>query len=350
MDSRIVKGSSMTQGRICILGEAFGEAEERLRTPFVGPSGYYLNQWLAAVGIIRSDCLVTNVFNLRPQPKNDIVNLCGTKKEVTHALGPLSNGKYILDKYLPELSRLRSEIIDFQPGLIIALGGTAAWACHGDGRISQVRGTAAIASRLGGVKSIATYHPAAVIRDWTLRPVILMDLAKAERESHFPEIRRPQRFAYIDCTLTELFDYFLPKLTAAPRIAADIETFSNQITCIGFAFSPTEAVHVAFTDTRKPDGNYWLTLDEELSAVDFIRQVLSLPNTKIFQNGLYDVQFLWRTLGLTVRNWREDTMLLSHALNPELEKGLAFMGSIYTDEPAWKLEHREKTMTVKEGA
>jgi len=337
------------QGRIVILGEAYGEMEERLRTPFVGPSGYYLNKWLAAVGITRADCLVTNVFNLRPQPKNDIVNLCGTKKEVTHALGPLSNGKYILDKYLPELTRLRSEIDHFRPQLIIALGGTAAWACHGDGRISQVRGTTSIATRLAGVKSLATYHPEAVIRDWTLRPVVLMDLAKAERESHFPEIRRPQRFAYIDCSLAELFS-LLPRLAASPRIAADIETFSNQITCIGFAFSPTEAVHVAFTDPRKPDGNYWTTLDEELTAVDFVRQVLALPNVKIFQNGLFDVQFLWRALGLTVRNWREDTMLLSHALNPELEKGLAFMGSIYSSEPSWKLEHREKTMTIKEGA
>jgi uracil-DNA glycosylase len=337
------------QGRIVLLGEAWGEQEERERTPFVGPSGYYLNQWLSAVGINRSDCLVTNVFNIRPKPSNDIANLCGKKSDVKHNLGPLSSGKYVLDRYLGELSRLSDEINAFRPGLIIALGGTAAWACHGDGRISQVRGTATSATRLGNIKTICTYHPAAVLRDWGLRPIVLMDLAKAERESHFLEIRRPQRFITIDPTLDDLWEYF-PKLAQTKILSVDIETAGSQVTCIGFAPTPKEALHVPFTDPRQEDGNYWRSSQEELKAVDFVREVLALPNGKVFQNGLYDVQFLWRCLGIPVKNWVHDTMLLSHAINPELEKGLAFMGSILTDEPAWKLMHREKTMTIKEGA
>jgi hypothetical protein len=30
-------------------------------------------------------------------------------------------------------------------------------------------------------------------------------------------------------------------------------------------------------------------------------------------------------------------MLLHHALYPEMQKGLGFLGSIYSNEPAWKL-------------
>jgi hypothetical protein len=30
-------------------------------------------------------------------------------------------------------------------------------------------------------------------------------------------------------------------------------------------------------------------------------------------------------------------MLLHHAIHPEMRKGLGFLGSIYTDEPSWKL-------------
>ena len=30
-------------------------------------------------------------------------------------------------------------------------------------------------------------------------------------------------------------------------------------------------------------------------------------------------------------------MLKHHAINPELEKGLGFLGSVYSYEPAWKL-------------
>jgi hypothetical protein len=32
----------------------------------------------------------------------------------------------------------------------------------------------------------------------------------------------------------------------------------------------------------------------------------------------------------------EDTMLLHHAIQPESLKGLGFLGSIYSDERAWK--------------
>jgi hypothetical protein len=32
----------------------------------------------------------------------------------------------------------------------------------------------------------------------------------------------------------------------------------------------------------------------------------------------------------------EDTMLLNHALQPEMLKNLGFLGSIYSDERSWK--------------
>ena len=67
---------------------------------------------------------------------------------------------------------------------------------------------------------------------------------------------------------------------------------------------------------------------------------------KIFQNGLYDISFLWRAYGIGVRGAEEDTMLLHHALYPESLKGLGFLGSIYCDEGAWK-GMRKGTETIK---
>ena len=67
---------------------------------------------------------------------------------------------------------------------------------------------------------------------------------------------------------------------------------------------------------------------------------------KLFQNGLYDIAFLWRAYGIKVMNASEDTMLLHHALQPEALKGLGFLGSVYTDEGAWK-QMREKVATIK---
>ena len=62
---------------------------------------------------------------------------------------------------------------------------------------------------------------------------------------------------------------------------------------------------------------------------------------KVFQNGLFDMQYLAR-MGLQVRNALHDTMLLHHVLYPELQKGLGFLGSIYSNEPAWKLMRTHK--------
>jgi hypothetical protein len=35
-------------------------------------------------------------------------------------------------------------------------------------------------------------------------------------------------------------------------------------------------------------------------------------------------------------------MLMHHAYQPEMEKGLGFMGSVYTNEGSWKLMRRHR--------
>lgn len=342
-------------GKIALVGEAWGAEEERERMPFVGPSGRVLDGMLRAAGIDRSQCLLTNVFNLRPTPTNDIANLCGMKKDVRHRFAPLSSGKYILDKYLAEVDRLREELLDFRPNVIVALGGTATWCLLNYGGISRIRGTTA-GSLLGapinveGLKVLPTYHPAAVIRDWSQRPITILDLRKAAREAAFPEVRRPARTVYIPETIDELRQLYDEHLATAHELAFDIETAKGQITCIGFSPSAGTAIVVPFVDMRKQSGSYWPSAGDERSAWAFVRRVLDLPCRKVGQNGLYDLNFLWARYGIPVRNYSDDTMLLSHALQPELSKGLAFLGSIHTDEPAWKLQRSKNLETIKREA
>jgi uracil-DNA glycosylase family 4 len=64
---------------IMLIGEAWGEQEEREQQPFVGASGWILDGMLSQVGLVRKDCHITNVFNLRPKPSNDIKNYAGAK-------------------------------------------------------------------------------------------------------------------------------------------------------------------------------------------------------------------------------------------------------------------------------
>jgi DNA polymerase I-like protein with 3'-5' exonuclease and polymerase domains len=121
----------------------------------------------------------------------------------------------------------------------------------------------------------------------------------------------------------------------------DIETAKSQITCIGFAPRPDIALVVPIHDERSADGNYWKTKEDERQCWELIRSVLedkSIP--KLFQNGLYDIPFILRTTGIRVLGAAHDTMLLSHAQQPEALKGLGYLGSIFTDHGPWKAEHK----------
>lgn len=335
--------------KIAIVGEAWGEHEERQRSPFVGPSGYELTRMLDEAGIHRAECHLTNVFNLRPKPSNDIENLCAAKSDAGAGaqLPPLKAGKYIRPEYLPELTRLYSELSAVRPNVIVALGNTATWALLHNAGISKIRGTVAESPVLTGRKILPTYHPSAILRQWDLRPVTVLDLTKAKRESEFPEIRRPRRTVYIEPTLDECYWFKSQFLDDAKQISFDIETIGNQIDCIGFAPDPSVALCLPFIDMRKPGGNYWQTLEEELRAWDFVRGVLALPQPKSGQNTLYDIHFLWRGYGIAPTNYSDDTMLLHHALQPESEKGLGFLGSVYTNEASWKLMRTRGKTTIK---
>ena len=300
---------------IALIGEAWGEQEEKARMPFVGSAGYALTQMLDEAGISRADCFITNVFNLRPSG-NRIETLCGPKPQGLEGYPALVKGKYVRAEYEPELKRLGDELSSIKPNICIALGNTAMWSLLGRTAISKFRGTTDLSTHTcAGLKVLPTYHPAAILRQWELRPVTILDLIKAQRESEFPEIRRPKREIWIEPTIEDL-DAFFPHLQGSLTISVDIETAGSAITCIGFAANNGLSLVIPFADRRRKDGSYWDTYDAERKAWLYVKSVLQLPNSKLFQNGLYDIAFLWRAYGLKVRNAKHDTMLLHHALQP----------------------------------
>lgn len=337
--------------KLVILGEAWGEEEERFMTPFVGKSGWFLNQLLEAAGIAKSECHLTNVFNLRPKPTNDVSNLCQPTK---NGLPALTQGQYIREEFWSEFTRLENELNRLQPNLVLALGSTALWALTGSGGISRKRGTVLMSNKiicknLAPVKVLPAYHPSAILRDWSQREITIMDLMKAAREREYPEIRRPKRTIAIFPTIADL-ESLRPRFAQAREISIDIETEKDIITCIGFAPSKDFALVIPFLDRRHQDCNYWRTFEEELAAWEFVRWILSLDAEKIFQNGLYDLHFIWRKAGMIVKNAVRDTMLKHHAINIEMLKGLGFMGSLYTNEASWKTDMRGKSKTIKREA
>src|SRR5208282_2241418 len=162
---------------------------------------------LDEAGIHRSDIFLTNVFNLRP-PGNKIEAFCGSKETAIAGYPALVKGKHVRVEFIPELERLGDELLSVNPNIVVALGNTASWALLGRTAISKYRGTTALSTHtVSGYKVLATYHPAAVMRQWELRPVTILDLMKAKRESEFPEIRRPKREIWIEPTLEDLDEF-----------------------------------------------------------------------------------------------------------------------------------------------
>lgn len=361
---------------IVLVGEAWGESEAKIGKPFVGSAGVELLRMLNESEIItltsedqgfiskyyktndphmldmvwslHPEVMRTNVINKRP-PSNAIEAFCGPKIGGIRGYPALIKGKHLRSEYIPELERLADELTNADPNLIIALGNTALWALSGNVGVSKLRGTTLLSTHTAtGFKVLATYHPAAVLRQWELRPTTIADLMKAKRESAYPEIRRPLREIWIEPTLEDLETFYAQHIQGCEILSVDIETSGNRITCIGFSPSNSLALVVPFTNSRRKSGAYWTSHGDESSAWALIKRILGDGSIKkLFQNGIYDITFLWKSYGIKTYGAEHDTMLLHHSLQPEALKGLGFLGSIYGQgEAAWK-QMRGKVQTIK---
>jgi len=357
--------------RIALVGEAPADEEMLSGRPFVGSAGRELSSQLALAGILRGACYVGNVFGMQ-LPDNKLDDWClpreaqskllkTTLKEQgvlpPHWIGEfeecpavvedilrsgVERGKYLHPDHWYHLGRLRRELLQFEPNIVVPLGNTAMWALTGHYGIDARRGAMHESVLVPGVKVLPTYHPAFILRAYDKRPAAIADLMRARREGEFPEVRHTRRELWLEPTLADLAEFKARFLDPAPLISFDIETARGQIECISFAPSPHLGIIVPFVDWRKPSRSYWATFEEELAAWEFCVDILEGPQAKLAQNGVYDVQWLAERAGIAVRNYSEDTRLEHHALYPEMPKDLGFMGSIYENEGAWKLLRKHK--------
>ena len=362
---------------IILLGEAWGNREAQIGKAFVGPSGIELLRMLAEADLLtltpadRDDLrrywrtenpahtdrvwsrhpefLRLNVFDLHP-PENNLAALCGDKANAIEGY-PKHDKGWISREFAPHLDVLGDTIISVDPNLIICLGGTALWAMAGITTIKAARGRLRMSSHtVAGFKLLPVYHPAFILRNWVDRPITILDLTKAHRHASNPTFTLPDRTLWLEPTLDDIQSFILQHISGCDLLSVDIETSGDSITCIGFAPSAELGLVIPFHASGRKGKHYWPTLENERCAWHLIRDVLIDPTIpKLFQNGLYDIAFLARSVGIHVRGATHDTMLLHHALQPELEKGLEFLGSVYTEESNWKREHRQ-VGTIKRDA
>ncbi len=339
-----VKPEGSLSSRIMIVGEAPGAEEEIKNSPFVGASGMELNRMLHDAGISRSECFLTNVARIRP-PGNDIsCYIAKAKKDRTNAHTEIQ-GLWVTREILDGYTLLQREVSLVQPWIIIAVGNVAMWALTGKWGISKWRGSMLSCSFAPSIKVIPTLHPAAILRQWSDRPIAVQDFRRAKRNCNALPWARPEWNFRIHPTWQDchsILSQLIAKLDGGEslRISFDIETRSGHIACAGIAWTRTDALCIPFMAVAQASG-YW-SESEEAYLVWLLARLLTHPNVRVVgQNILYDAQYTWK-------HWRfvpridQDTMISQHSIFSDMPKGLDFLASMYCEWYVyWKDESKD---------
>lgn len=352
---RPVPASGPIPARIMIVGEAPGEEEEQKGQPFIGTSGNELNKMLGEAGISRSECFVTNVSKIRPQANDISKFFAGAKKNVTSA-HHMVRYKMVTEELAAGVEQLKAEINLVKPNIIIPVGNVSLWSLTGICKhptdfmaptgISDWRGSMLVEDLSGrSTQCIPTYHPAAILRQWSWRAAAVHDLRRAARFRNGERFPRPDwkfiirpTFSTVVGTLLEL----LRKLDGGERLTLsyDIETRRGHTACAGLAWSLTEAICIPLMCAERREG-YW-SESEEAEIVYLFCKVINHPNAEIVgQYITYDSQYNWRHWH-SVPRVKQDTMISWHSMFSDLPKDLAFQASMTCNYYRyWKDEGKE---------
>jgi uracil-DNA glycosylase len=325
--------------KLLLVGDCQDGEAVNAGAPFGGYVDDLLREMLTKAGIPPVECEFMNVFPMRP-PGGQIDKLFIKKSEASKAgcndVAYTYGSRVLHPDFRGHLDGLGGALGSSGAPVIVSLGPVACWAVTGQDRLSSYRGTVLSSARAGGRKVLPTYHPGDVVKQWAWRPIVVADLKKALAETAYPEIRRPARQIWIAENIRDLETFDRLHLAKATAIAFDIETQAGQMTCISIAPSPHVALVVPIWDKRRSDFSFW-SAENEVLVRKWLHSILSRRSIlrKIAQNSTYDMTYLAEE-GIRVGGQIEDTMLAHHSIEPEMEKDLGFLASLYTTEPEWK--------------
>ena len=139
-----VFGAGNAGASLVFIGEAPGADEDRQGQPFVGRSGQLLGKIIEAIGFTRDDVFICNILKCRPPNNRD-----PQREEVTACE-----------------SYLKRQLAVLRPRVICCLGRVAAQTLLGtEASLGKLRKSVHFYE---GIPVMATYHPAALLRnpDW----------------------------------------------------------------------------------------------------------------------------------------------------------------------------------------
>ena len=160
-DTRLnaVPGEGNVNARLMFVGEGPGYDEDRQGRPFVGRAGQLLDKMIAAMGLKREEVFIANIAKCHP--------MVDPQHPEKHGNDRAPNAQEIAccRKYLEK------QISIIMPEIVVALGGVSAKALIADAKsLGALRGkfyTLSLdnVSLPRPVKILATFHPAALLRN-----------------------------------------------------------------------------------------------------------------------------------------------------------------------------------------
>jgi DNA polymerase len=149
-----VPGEGPPNAEIMFIGEGPGFHENEQGRPFVGAAGQLLDSLLAGAGLNRAEVWITNVVKCRPPANRD----------------PLPEEIDVCTR-----SYLDAQLRLINPPIIVTLGRISMGKYLPGAKIGDVHGQM---RRVGDRHVIAMYHPAAALRQPSLKPVLEADFAR----------------------------------------------------------------------------------------------------------------------------------------------------------------------------
>lgn len=331
--------------KIMIVGDSPHELDLRRGEPFIGGGGFELTKMLQEAGIRRDDCYLTMLFKNRVFPGEQFV--AEKKKDITpqHIL---FQGKYVTAKFFDAAMALRAEIERVRPNVICTVGDAALLACAGQTSSYNWRSSIMDSTLTPGFKVIPTLRYDLIHMQWARRAWMVHDLRRVLRNSTEPGLfhRDYKRVIAVNNSppqfhmMIEKLNWLLGEIAASPEkrpVSCDIETRGGHITCISFAWAPTEGLCVQLAPLHNPEG-FW-TPDQEAALVQRMCHIIMHPNIlHVGQNFNYDLQYIERHWGLLPDPANiADTMIMQHSAFSSMPKNLGFLSSMYCDDHLyWK--------------
>ena len=314
-------GTGPRNAKLMIVGESPAFNDVKAGAPFMGDSGKELDKILSSAGVRRDQCYLTNCCLEQVRGDKEAFFFQGSGPSKAYAEG---------------LRQLYQDIASIRPNVVVTLGNYAMYSLLGfrEGILNH-RGSI-LWSDAANVKVIPTIHPSALLRGkpddakdaqggmYKYRNPVIWDLARAQEQAAFPELRRRPRDLQVDPVGGER-DRAVARLLNASELVVDIESWGGtRLACIGFS-------------DGDPEWAVTLSLGFDRDNLSLFKQLLGSDVPKIGQNLMYDSTMLDQN-GIFMRNIAFDTMIAQHILLPDLPKSLPFMSSIYTDMPYYKDE------------